>query len=446
MAKILLIEYDNGSHIPVFPQNLFALVGALEQKKIHQVGVWNQAIHHGRSEALTEILDRNPFDIVGLGFVAGYYQYKKAKEISHAVNQSVRRKSINYVLGGHGPAADPEYFMRVLEADTVVVGDGERAICNIAETNKKGVIQGLPCESDDSPIGAYRHFDMNIYRLVRFPTSNRTDFCAQILSSRGCKWKCSFCYRMREGFHERAIGPIMEEIRYLHDNVGVTHFQFSDELLMSSEERTGEVCEAILGLGYPIKWDCNGRLNFAKKPLVDLMKKSGCEYVNYGIESLNQGLLNSMRKGLTVDQIVSGVEASLEAGLSPGLNLIWGFPGDTPYNLTKAVDFIKKYDPCDELRTIRPVTPYPGTELFKLAVEQGLIESTEDFYERKHVNSDLFSVNFMEIPTKYAHECLLHANQDLQANYLEKRGARQLDDARRMYLKGDASFRGWRDV
>ena len=153
-----------------------------------------------------------------------------------------------------------------------------------------------------------------------------------------------------------------------------------------------------------------------------------------------------MKKGLTVEQIHKGIENTLEVGLSPGLNLIWGFPGDTKENLFAAVEFIKRYDPCDELRTIRPVTPYPGTPLFQLAIDRGLLKDTEDFYEHKHVNSDLFSVNFMDMPTKYAHECLFRANNRLVENYLEKHMERQMTAAGNMYLNGDASFRGFRSV
>ncbi len=444
MANVLLISYDNGSHIPYFPMNLFYLAGALKHAK-HTVGIWFQDIHHGGEEALTEILDKNPFNVVGLGFVAGYYPYGKAKKISEAINKSKRRKEINYCLGGHGPGGSPEFFIRKMEADTVVIGDGENAILEIAQ-GKKGIIQGVPSSRDEAPLDCYELFPMMVYRLLKCPTSNRTEFCMPILSSRGCKWNCSFCYRMREGYHERSIEAIMEEIKFLHENYQITHFDFADELLMSSEKRTVEICEALLNLSFKVIWDCNGRLNFGELKLLMLMKSAGCSYVNYGIESLNQTILNQMGKGLTVDRITEGVEDSLKAGLSPGLNFIWGFPGDTEKNLWKCVDFLKKYDPCDELRTIRPVTPYPGCRLFKEAVEKGLVKDAEDFYENKHKNSDLISVNFMDMPTEKAHMMLLRANRMLLENYYMKRLTKTVSSAADLYISGDTSFRGFRTV
>ena len=445
MAKILLISYDNGSHTPFFPQNIFHLYSALRKEKIHDIGIWFQDISHGRAKALTKILDQNNFDIVGLGFVAGYWQYKKAKEISEAVNASKNRNKINFVLGGHGPAAEPDYFLMVMQADTVVIGDGESAIVDIAQGNKTGIIQGDPSEAEPE-LSDYDHFPIGIYRMIRWPTSTATDFCFPILSSRGCKWNCSFCYRMRDGFYQRPVKAIIEEIKYLHRNHQINHFQFSDELLMASKARTEEICQALLKLPFRLKWDCNGRLNFAHAETLNLMRKAGCKYVNFGIESLNQDLLKSMGKGLTVRQIKAGVNATLTAGIAPGLNLIWGFPGDTIENLKAAVDFLIKYDPCHELRTIRPVTPYPGTRLYKQAIEEGLLEGPADFYEQKHVNSDLFTVNFMDISTTGAERHLMDANRALLLNYLDKRGKEFFNTTEELYHRFDTSFRGFRAI
>lgn len=451
MSNVLLISYDNGSHLPFFPLNLFYLTGAL-CKANHDVKIVYQDIHHFPDAQITDYIDKFEFkdnkkcDVVGLGFCAGYYQYRKAKGISAAVNGSRRRKEVVYVLGGHGPAAVPEFFIEKMGADTVVKGDGESAILDVAEKGTRGIIQGRPCNDDGAPLWLYSHLPIDVYRLIRWPTSERTDFCFPILSSRGCKWSCSFCYRMREGFHERDIGSIMAEIKYLHKNFGITHFQFADELLMSSEKRTEAICQAILRLPFKIRWDCNGRLNFATSNLLGIMKTAGALYINYGIESLSDVRLKEMGKGLTVDRITQGVEDTLKAGLSPGLNLLWGFPGEGREDLQRAVDFLKKYDPCDELRTIRPVTPYPGCKLYDLAIEKGLLEGPEDFYERKHVNSDLFTANFMDMSVGEAHKALYEANHKLCMNYYSKRAVSAHESMDKLYLKGDTSFRGFRSV
>lgn len=445
MSNVLLISYDNESHLPLFPQNIFYLMGAL-QKANHNVGVWFQDIHHQPDEFVSQLLDNEFFDVVGIGFVAGYYPYRKVKKLSKIINAHKKRKRFRYVLGGHGPAGAPEFFLNKMKADAVVVGEGEKAICDIAENGKKGIIYADSVNGDYPSLDCYGSFPIDVYRLNRCPTSCRTDFTMPILSSRGCKWSCSFCYRMRKGFHERTIEAIMEEVRFLNKNFAINHFDFEDELLMASQERTEEICQSILRLPFKIKWDCNGRLNFATLTLLNLMKRSGCEYVNYGIESLNQKILNQMGKGLTLDQVYKGVEATLQAGLSPGLNLLWGFIGDTEKNLKDEVEFLKKYDPCNELRTIRPVTPYPGCDLYEQAVIKGFVKDEEDFYENLHQNSDWLSVDFMGFGKPDAHRMLRDANRELVINYMKKRTDRQLEQIHKFYMDGDTSFRGFRPV
>jgi len=459
MANILLIAYDNGSHIPFFPINLFYLFVHLLKTPGNQIGIFSQDLEHYNSDMLTDIINTGmpkgstveegyeDFDTIGLGFTAGYYQYQKAKEIAAVLNASPKRGSFNFLLGGHGPAAEPQFFMDKMQANVVIVGDGEDGLDRYSK-GERGIIHADPCTEYPDNFFLYDRFatKLDLYKHIQWPTSKATDFCFPILSSRGCKWNCSFCYRMRKGFHMRPVDDIMKEIKWLSYNRGITHFQFADELLMANKERTEEICQAILRLNMEIKWDCNGRLNFAKPDTLKLMKKAGCEYINYGIESLNQKMLNEMNKGLTVSVITSGVEATLEAGISPGLNFIWGFPGDTPDNLYKAVKFLVKYDPCHELRTIRPLTPYPCTALYTLAIEEGLLDGPEDFYENKHKNSDLFTVNFMDISTKEAHACLLAANTKLVDNYYDKCFERSQGQVHKLYIDGDTDFRGFRDV
>ncbi|MFA5377114.1 MAG: radical SAM protein [Dehalococcoidia bacterium] len=435
--KALLACYDNGSHLPFFPTNLAYLYSALDRAGWH-VEVWHQDIHHYPDRDLTKKVEEG-FDLVGLGFVAGYYQHAKAVSLSKAINNACNRNSFKFVLGGHGPAASPKYFLNKLGADHVVIGDGEEAILNLTAP----IVQGGRCKPDFWP--AYSEFPMEIYRLHRFPNSDPSAFTVPLLSARGCFYNCSFCARIVKGFCPREAKDVLEELTWLHYHYGVRDFQFSDELLMSSESRAVEFSEAIMALRFKIKWDCNGRLNYADPEVLQIMKKSGCNYVNYGVEALDDEVLRLMNKKLTVETINKGVEATIDAGLTPGLNIMWGNPGDDAETLRRAVDFLLKYDGVSELRTIRPVTPYPGSALFDLAVERGMIEDAADFYERKHTNSDLFTVSFMpDISPKEADLMLWKANERLISAYYMRCTMAASGRARAFYTGQDATFRGWR--
>tara|TARA_B100001063_G_C16765846_1_gene558587 strand:- start:2082 stop:3164 length:1083 start_codon:yes stop_codon:yes gene_type:complete len=252
---------------------------------------------------------------------------------------------------------------------------------------------------------------------------------------------------MDPGYRKRDPEELLDEVEMLHKTYGITRFSFQDDLLMASVEHTENVCKAMLKRNLPITWDCMGRLNYCSKELLQLMKDAGCVFIIYGIESMDQKVLNNMKKGLRPEIIIRGIEQTFEVGISPGFNFIYGNRGDSRKTLEKAVDFLIKYDDFSEKRTIRPVTPYPGSPLYYDAIESGLLDKERpvaDFYENKHLNSDLLCCNFTEQTDKEFYETLKWANKKLMKNYYEKSSASTQNQIDHLYDNLDASFRGFR--
>jgi radical SAM superfamily enzyme YgiQ (UPF0313 family) len=296
-------------------------------------------------------------------------------------------------LGGHGPAPEPEFFLRKTNADAIVIGEGEMTIIELLNALKhnmplkevKGIAfrengkvvinerRPLINDIDSIPFPAYDLFPIEYYRLIRMPHSSSNDFVMPILSGRGCTFECAFCYRMDEGFRPRSNAGIIAEIDFLRATYDINYIAFYDELLMSSKERTINLCQDFIKEKLNFKWNCNGRLNYASPDVLKIMKEAGCVFINYGIEALDDDVLKNMNKALNTKQIIKGIEATLDIGISPGLNIIFGNIGDSKETLNKAVDFLLKYDDGAQLRTIRPVTPYPGSPLYNYAIETGLL-------------------------------------------------------------------------
>ena len=108
--------------------------------------------------------------------------------------------------------------------------------------------------------------------------------------------------------------------------------------------------------------------------------------------------------------------------------------------------FLLKYDDGAQLRTIRPVTPYPGSPLYYDAIKGGLLKDCADFYENKHVNSDLLAVNFTELGDEGFHNALYSANTALIKNYYRKKQKASLAEARALYKDLNSGFRGFRQT
>ena len=461
--RVLLVVYDNDSYISWFPQGIAYIASVLE-KDGHDVVVYNQDIHHYTEEHLTNYLNNNIFDVVGVSVIAGYYQYRKLIKISEAINKSNNRPY--YILGGHGPAPCPDHFFDITNADVVVIGEGEETVIDLLdavfnkskplnkvdgiafrdisgktiETKRRALIKDL----DSIPFPAYHLFPMEVYRLLRMPHAKSSDFAIPVLSGRGCTFRCNFCFRLDKGFRGRSNEYIIEEIKLLKKNYGITYIAFSDELLMISKERTISLCEDIIKENLNIKWDCNGRLNYATPEVLTAMKRAGCVFINYGIEAMDDDVLKRMKKGLRVKQVYKGIKETLKLGISPGFNIIFGHIGDTKETLQKGVDFLLEYDDGSQLRTIRPVTPYPGSPLYYDAIENGLIEGCEDFYLNKHVNSDLLAANFTDMTDDEFHRALHDANLQLINNYNKRLKQSYEEQLKNLYIDNDASFRGFR--
>ena len=461
--KVLLVIYDNNSYIHYFPVGL-GYIAAVLKKAGHSVSIYNQDKEHYSEEHLTRFLDENHFDIVGVSVVGGYYQYRKLLLISHAINGSSQRPF--YIIGGHGPSPEPEYFLRKTKADAIVIGEGEETILELIDAIEKQKrfenIQGIAYRVDSKvfvnerrplindidsiPWPAYELFPIDYYRLLREPHCTPSDFVMPVLSGRGCTFKCNFCYRMDEGYRMRSKEAVAEEIKFLHNTYRIRYIEFTDELLMSSKQRIQELCHYFLDNGLAFKWFCSGRLNYASPDILSLMKKAGCVFINYGIESVDNAVLRNMNKALTDKIIIKGIEATYAAGISPGLNIIWGNIGDNKETLQKSVEFLLKYDDGAQLRTIRPVTPYPGCPLYYHAIEKGLLKDVEDFYEKKHLNSDLLAVNFTDLNDNEFNEALLRANTVLIRNYFKNRMKEVVKDAKILYHRQNTTFRGFRQI
>ncbi len=464
--KILMVVYDNDSYVSWFPQGLAYLASAARNAG-HEVTVYQQDIYHWPDSHLTEYLDHNQFDVVEVSVIGGYYQYRKLLNISAAINASKNRGGVKYTIGGHGPAAAPEYFLRKTNADVVGIGEGEITFVelmdafegkrplesvdgiafidaegNYVKTKARELIQNI----DEIAWPAYDLFDMTHYSLARMPNIKANERCMPLLSGRGCIFRCNFCYRLDKGFRPRSPKSIIEEIEFLKKEYNIQYIDFSDELLMSSKERTLDICQAFIDVNLNVKWACNGRLNFADIDVLYKMKEAGCVFINYGIESLDDDTLKVMHKGLTRDMIIWGIENTLKVGISPGLNIIYGNINEPISAIDDAVEFLLKYDDHAQLRTIRPVTPYPGSELFEYAVEHGMLKDVADFYENKHTNSDLLAVNFTQHTDNEIYDALYHANMKLIKRYQEVQTEQYALTCSDLYYNKNASFRGFRQT
>lgn len=270
-----------------------------------------------------------------------------------------------------------------------------------------------------------------------------------MLTSRGCVNRCNFCYRMEQGIRLRNTENVIEEIKTLKEKYGVTYFNIQDEMFNFPKKRIFDFYEALRKNNLKIKFYCQARVDVFDEEAAVCLKESGCQFLNFGMESSDQNVLNLMRKNTTVEQNIKAAEIARKTGIGLGLNFIWGNKGDTEESLQKNVELIKTYNTYDQLRTIRPITPYPGCELYYEAIERGLLRGPEDFFN-KFKNSDLLTVNFTNIPEDKFYKLLFEANKNLIIDHYNHT-TKNMEEANNLinnfynlYFKGETKFRGAR--
>lgn len=465
-GKVLFVIHDNLQEDNHFPLGVGYLAAILKNAGV-EVEIYSMDIYHYTNEELAEKLSNDRYDLICVGFLAARFK-ETVEELLNVIGE--HKQDAWLVLGGHGPAPISEWMLENTPADIVCNGESEVTILELLETKMHSgdlsKVQGITYRNNmctylnsrkkpiknigEIPFPAWDLFPMDKYTTcLEMWGMEPGDKALTIITSRGCTNDCSFCYRIEPGIRLRNTRNIIKEMKMLQGEYGVNCYFFNDELFVTSKSRLIEFRDALAENGLKIKYSCNARANNIDVETVSLLQQSGCTFVNVGFESMTQDVLNKMNKKTTVDDNIKAARILKSAGMAFGLNFIWGCPGDTAESLSKNVDFILEYTSYDQLRTIRPVTPYPGCELYYHALYEGMLKGPGDFFE-KFKNSDLITVNFTEIEMQEMYELLFDANRCLILDFFGNKNLPSTDlentinKFKKLYFEGDTAFRGAR--
>jgi len=233
----------------------------------------------------------------------------------------------------------------------------------------------------------------------------------------------------------------------LRDKYRVDHIDFVDENIGINEKALIRFSKAMKKADLGVTWNCHGTTPACTVEALTVAVEAGMTAINLGIEALDQTVIDNITKQQTVQDAYDAVEACKEVGIFPGLNIIWGNIGDTLESLEKGVEFLMKYNSTHHLRSIKPVTPYPGTPLYHHAVEKGLLKGPADFYE-KYQNSDRMTCNFTELSDEEFYKALYDANKRIVEDWHKRVAKATTDGYKEAYFNYDpeVGFRGPRHV
>ena len=296
------------------------------------------------------------------------------------------------VIGGGIISSDPETAMRVLGADIGVIGEGEDTMCELARALDHnmpyGDVAGIIYKNDaNALVTTPQRADIADIDRIPFPDFEGFNYrlwtkyfggAGVLLSDRSCPFCCTFCFHPTGSkYRQRSLDNIFEEIDYQINTYHLQSIGLTSELFATTRERISDFCGRIKD--YKLSWSCCLRVSDVDLALLRQMREAGCNLICYGLESGDDSILRSMRKGIRVEQIERALDLSYEAGISTeASNFIFGDINETTETVANTVALWWRYNKKTHIN-LSLIQTYPGTYLYEYACQNGIIRDKAQF-------------------------------------------------------------------
>ena len=324
------------------------------------------------------------------------------------IAEAFKNKNPKLIIGfcGAHVAVNPDHSILASDAIDFVAGNEfDFTIKEIAEGNSLENIDGLVYKKNGVPIHNKPRAiieDMDslpwvtkIYKDNLVTTDYYNGYMLHpymsFYTGRGCKSRCSFCLWPQtisgHKYRTRSVKNITAEIAWARDNFPeIKEFFFDDDTLTDNIEHVEALAKEIGKLG--IVWSCNAKANVPYETL-KIMKDNGLRLLLVGYESGNQNILVNIKKGIRIDVAKQFTRDCHNLGILIHGTFIVGLPGETSETIEETIKYAKELNP----QTIQVSLPaaYPGTLLYKQAIENGWLVADEDLVGNDGVQHSVLS-------------------------------------------------------
>ncbi|MFH1612148.1 MAG: radical SAM protein, partial [bacterium] len=321
-------------------------------------------------------------DIVGISACTPtFHEALRILSIIKSISPSIKTS-----MGGIHPSFFSENVLKHNEVDFVIRGEGE--ITFWESINKNFDLTGIDGISykNDNGIVIHNKDRVPISNLDILPFPNRKllpfeKYVETIITSRGCPFNCIFCSAkniLGEKYRTRSALNVVEEIGSFIEN-GTTFFFVLDDNFCVNKKRVEEICLLLIQKNYhkKIEWGCETRVDLVDEKMLNLMRKSGCIRIFFGLETHSQKLLDTLNKNVKIEENEKAVKLAQKSGMEVRGSFILGIPGETKEESIKTIKYAKKLKLTEAKFSL--ITPYPGTKLFEIAQNEGLKITEQDW-------------------------------------------------------------------
>ena len=364
-------------------------------------------------------LDEKDYDFIATGNNAlGYPITKQIIEIIRS-----HKPGLKIILGGPIITTNPKLIYDDLKPDFGVIGEAEETIIELLRILKEEgnlpEVNGIIYSKDGEIIITEKRVPKRDINSMPLPDFDALEFeellenmpCNQfyqynafdnprvypILGSRSCPFNCTFCYH--EGsYRVRSVDNIMNELDLMVRKYGINVIILYDDCFAIDKERLKEFCERIKELreelDWELKWYPQLTVRDVTPEILRMMKDSGCDAISFGFESYSQKVLNSMKKPITPEQIDRAIKLTREVGLGLQGAFIFGDPAETKETAKETLDYWKKN--AQGQIWLDFVQPYPGSEIYKYCLREGIIKDEIEFMKNLSLISNNINMTKMD--------------------------------------------------
>ncbi len=391
---------------PVYPLGA-AYVANAAQKAGHRVRTRDLMWEEDPPLPLLEEIRRRPPDAIALSFRnldnAAWPLTRNYLPSYRLLVRSIRKalpsREIPVILGGSAYSLLPDLLLEELDGDYGIAGEGETSfplLLNALENGGStdgipGLVRksgpGLPTLINppffrNNPSAGMNRMppDRSLFDLSRY---TRSGGMANIQTKRGCPFKCKYCtYPLLEGstFRLRDVSEFLDELEEVVRKDKIRSFFIVDSIFNAPPDHAHQICEGILRRKLKIRWSCYVTPAGLTRDLLEIMKRAGCDGIELGTDSAEQGAMAGLGKSFSVSHLTDTTRWCQSLSLPVCHTLIFGGPGETLRSVRETLDTVDATHPTAVV-AMAGIRVYPDTPMAEIAESRGLVKKRSDYLE-----------------------------------------------------------------
>jgi len=328
------------------------------------------------------------------GGVLGIYTNLITRANVVAIMAEAKRHGWTVVLGGPESANYPGQYM-AHGADVIVVGEGEETLAELLPAlavrgphrlhgvlgttfrDERGTLVTNPPRPQIADIDSLPWPDRTAIDVPRYVDTWRAHHgmgSVNLITARGCPYKCQWCSHAVFGYSYRRRDFIdcADELQHICEAYRPDQVWYADDVFTINHRWLYGYAAELKRRGLKLPFETISRADrMMKEEVLETLAEMGCYRIWIGAESGSQRVLDAMKRGVKVEQVEWATKAAQRHGIQVGMFLMWGYDGEELEDIEATVEQLKRWNPDVFLTTV--AYPIKNTPFFERVGDRAVL-------------------------------------------------------------------------